>query len=203
MLRSLTNIVLSVVLAVSAVVGMKHYVTDNYSLVRQATVLVDVGGEGSCSGVAIEKNLVLTAAHCFADKLKVNGQDAVVLKRDVKKDLMLLVVKLDVPTLAVAKDRPAVDTKVALAGYPLGIAQVVTEGRLQASPSEPYLVERGHMVVTSQGIFGNSGGPVVARRGMSYEVVGIASALPMVGFGSPVTHLMLVASTESINEFLK
>lgn len=202
MLRSLTNVVLSVVLAVSAVVGIKHYATDNYSMVRQATVLVSVGDVGSCSGVAISKEYVLTAAHCDAPNLMVNGRPAFKVKIDKKHDLLLLAAVVDGPTLKVAKVRPAVDSKVALSGYPLGMAQVVTEGRLQAFPIDPYLVEHGLMVITAQGIFGNSGGPAVVRNGMSYEVVGIASALPMVGFGSPVTHLALMVSTESINEFL-
>jgi len=43
-----------------------------------------------CSGVILETGLVLTAAHCWGEKVEVGGKEALVLKRAVESDLMLL-----------------------------------------------------------------------------------------------------------------
>lgn len=46
--------------------------------------------DGYCSGVALDANTVLTAGHCYAEKLTVNGIPATVVKRSETPDLMVL-----------------------------------------------------------------------------------------------------------------
>lgn len=62
------------------------------------TVLVEVGTAsgplGTCSGVILRTNLVLTAAHCaLGDVFRIGGEQATVVKIDKNVDLLLLQVK--------------------------------------------------------------------------------------------------------------
>ena len=206
MLKFVLSVFLSVSISLGLVVATNHYTpTANYSLVRQATWLVE-NTQGTCSGVVVGKtskgSLLLTAAHCDGTVVKVDGVVALKLKKDVKRDLLLLFVPKDLgPALKVGK-MPALDEKVATVGFPMGIGEVVTEGRVQTHTSESLT---DYMLVTTPGIFGNSGGPVVVRRGMSYELVGIVSRVMVVGnmfSSSPIPHLLFVADAQSIKAFL-
>jgi hypothetical protein len=64
------------------------------------SVLVEVGTAegvlGSCSGVILHTDLVLTAAHCaLGDTFRVDGKEATLLKIDKTTDLLLLKTKTD------------------------------------------------------------------------------------------------------------
>jgi S1-C subfamily serine protease len=207
MLRSFTTVVSSVVLSLSLVVGFAHYVPDaGYSQVREATHQL-VSEFGSCSAVAIKPDVLLTAAHCDAPELRVGRLNGVVVKKDESKDLMLVYVAgLNSQVLSVAKAMPGLDEKVALAGFPLGVGEVVTEGRVQSLTT---LAPDHLALVSAPGVFGNSGGPVVVRRGMHYEVVGVVSmivvapiSMGMFAIPNIVPHLMLVVNATAINSFL-
>jgi S1-C subfamily serine protease len=199
--RFLSTFLIALFTSASVVVGASHYTpTDSLWQVRQATLEVN----GGCSGVAIAPKLVLTAAHCFKDEADVEGQKAVVIKLDEAKDLMLLYVDgANYRFLKVARYAPSVDEKVAVVGFPLGVGEVVTEGRVQDITSH---APDNLMLVSADIVFGNSGGPVVVRRGMSYEVVGIAHAvivIPVGMGGSVITHLGLAVNTATIKNFLE
>ena len=202
MLRSFVAVLAVLALSSCSSLSVKEptYQRQTFTDIRASTVQVTTS-EGGCSGVVISPIKVLTAAHCDGPELKVDGQPAVVVKKNDKADLMLLITITDKPAMDVAAARPEVDEVLALSGYPLGMGLVITQGRLQ----ELLVAELPHhMLVSTPGVFGNSGGPCVVfnyetRR---YEVVGIASMVAMVGWGAPVTHLLLVVNTETIREFL-
>jgi hypothetical protein len=204
----LRSFLVSFVVSASLIFAGSHYLPEsNYSQVRDATHQL-TSEFGSCSAVAIAPNTLLTAAHCDSPELKVGGLLAVVVKKNEEKDLMLVYVAgLNSPYLSVAKAMPNVDEKVVMAGFPLGVGEVVTEGRLQS------LTDRAPAflaLVTAQGVFGNSGGPVVVRRGMSYEVVGIVSRIivapvnmGMFDIPNIVPHLILVVNVDAIKAFVE
>jgi len=68
--------------------------------IYRRSVLVEVGTPqapmGSCSGVILRTDTVLTAAHCaIGDTFRVNGKEATVIKIDKGADLLLLRVKTE------------------------------------------------------------------------------------------------------------
>lgn len=174
-------------------------VKESFQELRDVTVFIETD-MGSCSGVVVAPLHVLTAAHCDGEGMKVEGKPAIVLKKDVEKDLMLVMTLITGPSLPIASQRPDVDTKLFQIGFPHGIGEVVTEGRMQEMKVTdlPY-----HMLVSTLGSFGNSGGPIVVRTAEGYALVGISSMVAVAGFQSPVTHLQLVVNTETIKEFVK
>lgn len=170
-----------------------------YDALRAATWQITIDERGTCSGVFIAPHHLLTAAHCKGDKMSVGGQPAMVVKVDEDKDLMLLLTVVDGPVVRVANSEPVVDTEVVVVGYPLGLAQYLTEGRLQG----PILDSRapaGRMAISAPGSFGNSGGPVVAFINGVPRVIGIVSAGAF-GMGLS-THLIIAINTSSLKEFL-
>lgn len=199
-MRSLTSILMSVVLSVSAVLALSHYTPSNsFTQVRQATVALETEDGIVCSGVLIKPHVVLSAAHCDVGPLTIKGKKAVVIKKDIGADLLLLFADVEGTPLPLASGTPAVDERVVTVGYPMGIGQVVTEGRFQG-------FTMGYMLVTAPSIFGNSGGPVVVRRGLHYELVGVTSAIVVVPMGFsvvPITHLNLIVPTYTIHKFIK
>jgi S1-C subfamily serine protease len=195
---------------------VQQQVDARFDALRNATVMLEMKDEsgkvtGSCSGVFISAHVLLTAAHCDSEKLGIHGEgDAVKIRKDETKDLMLVFVEKNtkhVPIRRIANDAE-IDAKVVTVGYPLGMVQAVTEGRVQGGVIldgiPPEILERvsGYIVITSPIIFGNSGGPVFIETNEGYKLVGIVSALRVVGFGTPITHLGLAVGPDAILKFL-
>lgn len=204
-MRLLRNILLSFVVSAVAIVGFVHYTPSaNFSQIRQSTVMLQIGDSGVCSGAYIKPQIILTAAHCDGGPIKVNGWNAVVLKKDVKKDLMLLYVGREGIPLAIAEKAAAVDSPVQAVGYPAGVGQMVTEGRIQGPVVEKDI--KGYTLFSAPVAPGNSGGPIVRRNGLSYEIVGIVSAgyiLPLGGmFPNMVYHIAFMVDADDINKFI-
>lgn len=205
MLKALSQTLLSVALSVAVILGLIHSVgpvKTDFSTLRQATWQL-TGDMGSCSGVMIKENLFLTAAHCEQPNMKIDGQEAITIKKDEDRDLLLLFVYKKCPCVPVAKVPPSLDSKVFVIGYPLAMGQYITEGRYQGL----YKRNIAFMTHTAPTVFGNSGGPVVAVIDGQFQVVGIVSAVAAYAdvFGVPIVvyHMSIAASTYSINAFLK
>lgn len=183
-----------------------------FSYLRDATWEL-TSDEGSCSAVVIKENMALTAAHCDGLNMKIAGIPAVMVKKSAEADLMLLYVDgLPCPCVPVSLENPEQDTVVATIGFPLGLGEVLTEGRVQGPvPMEEDMPEElkvrlAHLtIVTSPVIFGNSGGPVFALIDGEYRVVGIVSAVAIAALGflpNVIPHLAFVVSTPTIKEFV-
>lgn len=205
MLKFFSQTLVSVVLSTIVMLGLVHTTPKAYSdlsLLREATWQMFIEG-GTCSGVMIAPKLYLTAAHCQGTNMNVEGVPATLVKVDKDKDLMLLEVDLGCPCIPVAAVDPAIDTPIMVIGFPLGVGEYLTEGRLQGFLNSPI----GHLRhISAPIIFGNSGGPVIAMVDGRYVVVGIISAvhgdvlyglIPYV-----VPHLSIAVSVETINKFL-
>ena len=154
----------------------------------------------SCSGVMVAKGLLLTAAHCDVGITKYD-----IVKKDEEKDLMLVRYEPKEPYgIAPLGASPEVGDVVRAVGYPLAIGvQYTTTGAVQDvvmdevadAPFFKFL-----MAASTPVIFGNSGGGLFNANG---ELVGIASRLASVGYGSPVTHMGFFVNTETMLQFLK
>lgn len=214
MLKIISSVVVSVALSVGAMLGVIHAVEPakvDYSTIRQATWRLQFQAftpfgepvDASCSGTFIKEHIMLTAAHCYGGDMKVDGHSAVMLKMDKEKDLMILYVNMDSAVLPVAKATPAIDAPVVVCGFPLGLAEFVTVGRVQdelqadgAALLKEFLGVGSKFLVISAPISGgNSGGGVFVKGKNGYELVGVVS----IGGGI----VALAVDQSEINAFLK
>lgn len=185
--------------------------------VIDATVaLVNDEGRPFCTGSFVDRDLVVTAAHCVDDEDQVlvafredlderhgrrfrNAFRFDVLSVNTNQDVALLASRSDsLPdheTLSVAVNAPRAGEPVLAVGHPLGLTFTVTTG-VVSSPSrydcadivcEILGGERQHWTqVSSPVFFGNSGGPVVNRRG---QLVGVTSFLVATPHLAGVVHV--------------
>ena len=116
--------------------------------------------------------------------------DAEVLVADEGRDLAVVEVDEDLPSLPVADDRPRVGDSVMVIGSPLGLEQSVVTGIVSAfRPS--------HLQISAPLNPGNSGGPVLDARG---EVVGVAvlkvgdETTEAIGLAIPVAEVCAVTA---------
>lgn len=182
---------------------------DDPATMRAATVHIQIGDSGTCSGVVIAPETVLTAAHCVEggkDVLHVGDKPVGAVRADPGKDIAVLrVAGVACPCVPVASQSPLRDTPVTIVGYPMNLAQILTEGRFMGRITDPDAPDeiKPRMVATAPVAFGNSGGPVFAYQDGKLRVVGIVSALRGSGpYTGPIWHLALLVSVETIREFL-
>ena len=74
--------------------------------------------KGDCSGVVVGPELVATAEHCIADKLRVEALLATVVRSDRELDLALLHAPgLSRPAVSIAPEVPAYASEIFVLGY--------------------------------------------------------------------------------------
>lgn len=146
---------------------------------------------GSCSGFVIntEKKHVLTAGHCDAEKMLVNGLSSIRMFKDARKDLMVLRVNdlEDLPAIALAENNPKVGDEVMAIGYGFGlekpmvrISHISITGLDIEGLSGPFImVDAGFMP-------GQSGGPVLNSEGKLVAIVQLGSQGLGIGVGAEV-----------------
>ncbi len=141
------------------------------------------GGVVSGSGFAVAPHLVATNAHVIAGSkrpvVKYHGEsfEAVPVYFDPNLDLAILRVQaLTAPALALAPTNIALDTTVAVLGYPGGNYRIepgIIRDTMATAGTSIYnrgAFGRGIYVVQTHVDYGNSGGPIVMQNG---QVAGI------------------------------
>ena len=159
--------------------------TEDWGTIRQATFAIGDDSRTFCSATKISDHEMITAAHCMVsidgkyqvwDNKKIVGI-AIEVRKDEGKDLALLFIVSGVEGkyASVASQEPLQDAIVVLAGYPMGIGEILTVGALQGFTIES---DNRYYVTTATGTFGNSGGGLWAYRFWhGWELVGVASAM--------------------------
>lgn len=213
----------SVALSIVAILGVIHLTPEavpNYQEMRQAVWRMDLSSKeakldqvGFCSAVAIEPDLFLTAAHCDLNadeqfmlfgpqdtKFTIAGHPYTIVKKDVDKDLMLVYVPgLNSSTVKFINFVPKQDSKVFVDGFPLGLVEFVTEGRLQDVAIIPDILVGKKvppfLAVSAPIAGGNSGGGLFVQVHGHFYLIGICS----MGGGD----VALFVHPKVIAEFLK
>ena len=154
------------------------------------------GAKGTCSSVIFAPGLALTAAHCTDSKdiaLTLGGRHATLERSN--RILDLAVVKFaprsdDMP-IPLRSGPPSAGEAVAAVGFPFAKRDLAVQiGHVAVSKDE-----HGYMVVNVDLIPGDSGGPVLDKKG---RLVGIISAVEHSG----PAHQGLVVELQTIRDFI-
>ncbi len=179
---------------------------------RQETVKLHKEGFPVGSGVILLPGFVLTAAHVAdAPDLETNRSPSdikgnVILNSDYlqnKIDLSLLWYSEGIycPCVKLASREAEVDEQVIVVGYPMGLTQVLTEGRSQGVKRITFPTLLGEedlgdrLVLTASAYGGNSGGGVFVYREGQWQLVGIVV--------QKAGNLTLAVPLKDIKGFLK
>lgn len=193
------KIIASVVLALALVIPISAssvwtVVADKFS--PSVVFLEAVDGQGNptgyCSGfiINVEKKYVLTAAHCDAEKILVNGTPTYRMFKDARKDLMVLrasAVDGTGPAIALAANNPKVGDEVAAIGFGFALEKVmvrishisITNLDIEGLSGPFIMVDAGFMP-------GQSGGPVLDSEGKLVAIVQRGSDGLGIGVGAEV-----------------
>jgi len=163
---------------------------------RKSTVFIN-SEDGLCSGFVInasarkgDKDWVLTAAHCYADKLFADHVPASVIYKDEKgnRDLMVLEVDdLQRPALKLAEKNPELGADVASFGFGFGMQDPMFR-QAHISATSYYIPEDGiggpFLMIDAGFVGGQSGGAVVNQAGDVVMVVQRGSESVGIGIGA-------------------
>lgn len=166
-----------------------------------------IGGEelaNMCTASSInqEQSLWLTAAHCVAggDDRYIGGIKVEIVEQKDSIDLAVVKVPgLKVKAIKFAKKGPAVGDLIMVAGHPLGLKPLFLTIGYVANPSAWFDDgDRFYMLYGVTGAPGNSGSPVVNKKG---ELV----SLLQIGWisGGGFSPMMGGSTWASLNGFLK
>lgn len=209
---------LSIVVLTAAIVlfGFSFTVdTKDWKDIRDVTYGIGTATETFCTATKISETQLLTASHCVIedqtvtvwDEDKVVGKALTVFKSP-GKDLALLLITEGVEGeyASMASLEAPQDAIVVAAGYPLGIAEVLTEGVLQASEiimwSDEY--STSFYITTAQVTFGNSGGGLFVYKPFTgWLLIGVGSGVAIQPPGVPYNNINFVVSLKEIKEFLE
>lgn len=134
-------------------------------------------GMGSCSGVILQTNLVMTAAHCILDQktIRVDNREAKVFRKDDDNDLALLLVETIIMERIIVSDLKAGDDIFSW-GYPFSSPnRVFTKGYVT-------VIQLGSSFSTNTAVPGSSGSGLFNKSG---HLVGIVTGhMPGTNFSS-------------------
>lgn len=175
--------------------------------------LVDIEGNTYCSAVAVDKDKVLTAYHCVKDldiwAKNVHGELILlwVDTFDVTNDLALLVPiehKMK-HTVRVARFAPNFAEEVWAIGHAMGSYNYSITRGVVSHPRRKGGLFGGEWFQHDAGIIGgNSGGPVLDRRGKLVGITSFTILTPVYrGFGLQGTHLHGAVYLGPIKDILK
>lgn len=123
--------------------------------------------QGYCSGTAISRNVILTAAHCFgpgARLVKINGQPAYAMKIVRSgKDHALVRVTMRFDRWATFGPAPTAGDRIHWTGNPAGLESVFRQGHIAQITPEQILVQ-------APAFGGDSGAGIFNERG---QLVGV------------------------------
>lgn len=167
-------------LSFSAVLSANSVWTPVAAKVQESLVFLemsDANGEavGACSGFMIDsvKHHILTAGHCDAPKILVDGTPAFKIFKDERKDLMVLrAYNVDRPSLKLAPKGPDVGDEIASMGFGFALEQPmfriahVSSTRIEIEDlSGPFIMLDANVIP------GMSGGPIVNQLGQVEAIV--------------------------------
>lgn len=152
----------------------------------------------SCTGFVINSkarrdendvDFVLTANHCFAEKLFADQAEAKVIARNTDKDLLVLAIEdSGRPALKLAADNPKVGEDVASFGYGMGLEKPLF--RIAHVSAETYIPYEGIggplFFVDGAFVGGQSGGCVVNTSGEVVMMVQRSSTSVGIGVGAEI-----------------
>lgn len=190
------------VLDTSVLIRTKQYVPSQDVLGESE--LVKTG----CSGTYIADNLVLTAAHCFANPVKqiwirergLNMSfDAYIKKLDMKRDLALLFIPQMAahPSVKLAKT-VSIGEQVINVGSPYMFEFLVSEGIVATTNFHAKQFKSTYIITTAMINPGSSGGGAFNSKG---ELIGVNTMTVGGPFGW--AGISMAVDLKSIKEFLK
>lgn len=176
------KVLFSLLLAASVLLSQVSVLADAWQdvvkKVEKAVVYIEVQGEGACTGFVInsEKKYVMTAAHCYGEKLWVDRVTASIVSLDTKQDLMVLEVKDLDPAknqIALAAKNPEIRQDVMSVGF--GYALERPQFRSTTVSDNALIADVGiggpFVAVSTSFTPGQSGGPVVDINGDVVSIV--------------------------------
>ena len=146
---------------------------------------------GTASAVVISPGVLLTAGHV------VTTGDIIVIKRnqrinvrvyriDKELDLALLIGQVDCPCVKISDRDPHKDEDAIGVSFPLPLlydTQILSRGHVQGINSNNLLITTTHAAP------GGSGGGVFARRGNTFVLIGLITAIGSVNIGPPLLNV--------------
>lgn len=165
---------------------------------------------GTCSGVYIKDNIILSAAHCvsYEKGLELKGiwvkqgdasAQAFVIKIDPAADLILLYTPLKGTPVKFA-DKVVRGEDCWVIGNPLGLVDILTKGVVSKINMAQKDEKATFMVVDATALPGNSGGAVVDSNCHLISILTRSTSL----FGSfGATGLGIAVDLRTIKEFLR
>jgi len=172
----------------------------------------DKTGWGSCSGVYIKDNIILSAAHCVSfppdegitlKEIWVKkgdvSENAVIVRVDPAADLLLLYTPLKGTPVKLAK-RVVRGEDCWVIGNPLGLVDILTKGIVSKLNLKPKGEKATFIVVDATALPGNSGGAIVDRKG---HLIGILTRSTSFFGVFGASGLGIGVDLHTIREFLK
>ncbi len=179
---------------------------------RETGKKIERSGWGTCSGVFIKENVILSAAHCV-DMSRDEGMElrgvwvrrgdvsakATIIKVDTKADLLLLYTDLSGKPLELA-DHAVRGQDCWVIGNPLGMVDILTKGIVSKIDWVIKGEKARFLVIDATVLPGNSGGAVVDSNG---DLIGILTRSTSLFGPFGAAGLGIAVDLQTIREFLE